>query len=172
MMLGLFAGFQFFNNRHIPRWLIWSGVGMVVMVVGVYYSNFAYLIGQAPGYAGCPPVIPVTMRFNGIVNVFPTIIMCWAGIGLVVFPKSPVRIWVGAGLGAALCSIAMLFFATQTVRWSIAVEPFVALAAAYGLHRMWRYGRAGKILLITTIIWYGVFWYSGLWQSIMVYLHD
>jgi hypothetical protein len=172
MMLGLFAGFQFFNNRHIPRWLIWSGVGMVVMVVGVYYSNFAYLIGQAPGYAGCPPVIPIAMRFNGIVNVFPTIIMCWAGIGLVVFPKSPVRIWVGAGLGAALCSIAMLFFATQTVRWSIAVEPFVALAAAYGLHRVWRYGRAGKILLITTIIWYGVFWYSGLWQSIMVYLHD
>lgn len=172
MMLGLFAGLQFINKRHIPRWFIWSGVGVAVMVLGVFYSNFAYLVGQAPGYVGCPPIIPVAMRFGGIVNVFPAIIMCWTGIGLFLLPKSLLRSWIQAGFGAALLAITMLLVATQTVRWSIAVAPFVALAAAYGLHRVWRYGRAGKILVITTVIWYGVFWYSGLWQSIMVYLHD
>ncbi len=172
MMLGIFAGIQFIRTRHIPRWLILSSGGIAVMVIGVYYSNFAYLIGQAPGYTGCPPVIPIVARFGGVASMFPFIIIGWAGIGLIVFPKSPVRTWVGAGIGAALCSIAMLFFATQTVRWGIAVAPFVALAAAYGLHKLWRYGRAGKILLITTIMWYGIFWYSELWQRIMVYLHD
>ena len=172
LMLGLFAGFRFIQNRNIPRWLILSGVGMAVMVVGVYYSNFAYLIGQAPGYAGCPPVTPILARFGSVTSMFPFIMIGWAGIGIAVFPKSPVRMWIGAGFGAAICSIALLVFATQTVRWGIAVAPFVALAAAYGLHKLWRYGRAGKLLVITTIIWYGVFWYSELWQHIMVYLHD
>jgi len=171
-MLGLFAGFRFIHNRNIPRWLIWSGVGVVMMVVGGYYSNFAYLLGQAPGYAGCPPVIPILARFGGVASTFPVIVIGWAGIGLVILPKSPVRIWIGAGLGAAICSIALLLVATQTVRWGIAVAPFVAIAAAYGLHKLWRYGRAGKLLLITTIIWYGVFWYSDVWQRIMIYLHD
>ena len=172
MMLGIFAGLQFINNRHIPRWLIWSGVGVAMMVVGVYYSNYAFLVGQAPGYVGCPPVIPIALRFGAIVNVFPAIIMCWAGIGLLLLPKSLLRTWLWAGLGAALLSIILLLIATQTVRWSIAVAPFVVLAAAYGLHKMWRYGWASKVVVITTLGWYGLFWYSELWQRIMVYLHD
>jgi hypothetical protein len=172
MMLGIFAGLQFINNRHIPRWLIWSSIGVAMMVVGVYYSNYAFLVGQAPGYAGCPPVIPIALRFGSIGNVFPAIIMCWAGIGLFLLPKSLLRTWLWAGLGAALLSIILLLIATQTVRWSIAVAPFVALAAAYGLHKMWRYGWASKVVVITTLGWYGLFWYSELWQRIMVYLHD
>jgi hypothetical protein len=48
----------------------------------------------------------------------------------------------------------------------------VVLAAAYGLHKMWRYGWASKVVVITTLGWYGLFWYSELWQRIMVYLHD
>jgi hypothetical protein len=115
----------------------------------------------------------VLMRFSGIVNVFPAIILCWSGIGLCLFQKSLLRTWIEAGFAATVLSIAMLLFATQTVRWGIAVAPFVALVAAYGLHHIWRYGWAGKAVIVTTIAWYGVFWYSGLWQkSITVYLHD
>lgn len=172
MMLGIFAGVHFINTRQIPRWLIWGGVGMAVMVVGVYYSNFAYLIGQAPGYAGCPPEIPIMVRFGGVTHMFPILVAGWALIGVCLLQKSPLRTWTWAGLGAAMLSLTMLLVSTQTVRWGIAVAPFVALVAAYGLHRIWRFGRASKVLVITTLVWYGLFWYSELWQRIMIYLHD
>lgn len=172
LMLGIFAGLRFIDMRKLPGWLIPSGIGIALMVVAVYYSNFVHLIGQAPGYAGCPPIIPISIRVGGVGSMFPSLLVAWAIVGAMMFPKSVLRTWIWAGLGAAVLSIAMLMVTTQTVRWGIAVAPFVALMAAYGLHKLWRYGRMGKLLVITTLVWYGLFWYSELWQRVMVYLHD
>lgn len=172
LMLGIFAVTKFLRTRIIPRWFVIGGVSIAVLVIGMYYSNFAYLIGQAPGYAGCPPIIPILARFKSNLRMFPGIIIIMTGIGLIFMSKSPFRTWILSGFGAAVCSIFILLFATQTVRWGIAVAPFVAIAAAFGFSKFWRFGRAGKILLITTVVWYAVFWYSELWHTIMVYLHD
>jgi len=172
LMLGLFAGFRLITTKHLPRWLVGSGIGVALFVVGMYYSNFAFLIGQPPGYAGCPPIIPIITRFTGIGEMFPLIMIGWTIIGLLVLNPSLVRTWIGAGIGAAILSIALLLVTTQTVRWGIAVAPFVAIACAYGFHRLWRFGYASKITIVMLMAWYGVFWYSELWHRIMVYLHD
>ncbi|NBU63926.1 MAG: hypothetical protein EBS29_05420 [Chloroflexia bacterium] len=104
--------------------------------------------------------------------MFPLIMIGWTIIGLLVLNPSLVRTWIGAGIGAAILSIALLLVTTQTVRWGIAVAPFVAIACAYGFHRLWRFGYASKITIVMLMAWYGVFWYSELWHRIMVYLHD
>jgi hypothetical protein len=104
--------------------------------------------------------------------MFPLVVVVWAGIGIGLLAPSILRTWIWAGFGAAIVSIALLLISTQTVRWGIAVVPFIAIATAYGFHRLWRFGYASKIVVLATLLWYGVFWYSELWQRIMVYLHD
>lgn len=138
----------------------------------LYYSNYTFLLGQAPGYAECPPYIPLTVRIWGLRDVVPFVLIAIAAIGLWFLPISHRYTVVWAGIGAAIISAGMVLVTTQTVRWGISVIPFLALPCALLLATLWRRGYAARIMTSIGVCAYAWMLYGDIWRRIIIYLHD
>ena len=172
MMLGILAILHVVRYRHIPTWRRLVTLAIPVGVTLLYYANFTHLIGQAPGYAGCPPESTLFSRLSSLVHVVPFVLVTFAVVGIVWVRDYPQFVAMLAGFGAALVSIAMLTVSTQTVRWGISVIPFLAIPIAYLMVRMWRHGTAGRVLSITSLSAWIWLTYADMWTRIIQYLHD
>lgn len=172
LMVGLLAIQHVLMKRPIPapRQLAVMSIPVVLMLI--YYVNFMHLIGQAPGYAGCPPDIPLWNRLAGLQEVVPSVLLCSTALGLFVHRDQRMRVVLVAGLGAAVIAAGMLVVTTQTVRWGLSVMPFLALATALPLSRLWRYGWAGRLCTHLAMVVFVWLMYSNVWHRILHYLHD
>ncbi len=172
IMLGILVLLNIYEKRELSLHRMFPYVVIPICLTLLYYSNYTALIGQAPGYAGCPPVIPLGQRMASLANVIPPAFLLIALLGIGMLNTHLHRTVVRVGVGAALLSASMLLINTQTVRWGISVVPFLALPTAMVLTHMWRIGRAGKLLAVTsTAAWLCVM-YIPAWVRVMTYLHD
>lgn len=173
MMLGILAAYRIVIQRNIA--FSWRQLAvMSIPVIGTlfYYANFTHLIGQSPGYTGCPPDTTLLTRLSSLTHVLPVALIGMAVIGLNWVRGDAVVAALLAGFGAALISVVMLFVSTQTVRWGISIVPFLAIPIAFLFARLWKAGGAGRLLTLTSSMAWLWLTYADMWSRIISYLHD
>jgi hypothetical protein len=185
----------------VTRRLIVAGLLAGAFVVAVYYSAYADLLreramassGGQPG-----PTEDVLARLVGRMRrelrvgglLYPPLVALGL-LGLLLSQEGTGKkghargnrqaARGGGGVGLALllaawwagtlCSLGLLLFARQGVRWEHFLYPALALGGGTALGRLRRRGRAGRALalgLLAAILWYaGALWYNQL----RTYLH-
>jgi hypothetical protein len=76
------------------------------------------------------------------------------------------------GIGAAVVAWMMLLIRDQTVRWALALLPFMALSACIWLGLIAQKRVAGRILAVSTVLFGLWVVYVDRWEEVIRYLHD
>lgn len=156
-------------TRKLPWERIWVGLSAIVAAVIFVYSASLGLLVQPAKYPDCPPIIPLATRLLPVLTAVSPVLVLLGIIGALRLPTGQTRSLVVATYGAAVLSIAVLVVKTQTVRWAMAVVPFLALAAvigsAHGVPRWQRRLLSGAGVLVIVLS------YVALWERIYTYLH-
>jgi hypothetical protein len=111
------------------------------------------------------------MRFAILPASYPLFGLAFLSITLLRSQHHPMFNWYAVGFGMALLSIAVLLVRDQTVRWGIAVAPFIALAISHHWSWVRRYGVAARLMYASAILYVVWNFYTGTWQRIISYLH-
>jgi hypothetical protein len=151
---------------------------MLVVITSVslggllYYSQFITMMLGNASIPGCPPNYPLAVRFSTVGDgwVWPVLISALGGL-LISKPRTITHMIV-VGMGAAVIAWAMLFVRDQTVRWAMALVPFVAVSASIWLGHIAQKHAAGRVLAISVML-FGL-WaiYIERWEQVIRYLHD
>lgn len=172
LMVSFLAAHHVLRTRALPSLRSIAIISIPLIPTVLYYVNFLQLIGQVPGYPGCPPTVALAIRIQSLVDVVPLALLGIAVVGIWLIRNARITAVLAAGIGAACIAIGMLLVSTQTVRWGLSVMPFLAVAATWPLVRLWRYGNAGRLLTPLAVLGYVWLQYSATWHRVLHYLHD
>lgn len=161
----------FVTTRRFPWRMIVMNMAIGVGVIVLFYGGYAALVNQAPAPAGCPPSYAITARFAVLPASYPLFGLAFFAVTLIRSRKHSLLPWYVVGMGMALLSLAVLLVRDQTVRWGIAVAPFIALAISHQWQWSRRYGTAAQVMYITAVLYVAWYFYTGTWQRIISYLH-
>jgi len=171
LSMAVFVAVIFVTTRRFPWRVVAINGALGMAAVVFFYSGYAALLNQAPAPAGCPPTYPISMRFAVLPASYPLFGLVFLAITLLRSRHHPMFIWYAVGLGMALLSLAVLLVRDQTVRWGIAVAPFIALAISQHWYWMRRYGVAARLMYASAVLYVVWYFYTGTWQRIISYLH-
>lgn len=159
------------SQRRIPWQMLAIHAALGIGIIVIFYSGYGALLNQPPAPAGCPPTYPVAMRFAVIPASYPLFGLIFLAVTLLRSRSHTIATWLAVGLGMAVLSLAVLLVRDQTVRWGIAVAPFMALAISQQWNWARRYGVAARVLYASAILYVVWYFYTGTWQRIISYLH-
>ncbi len=159
------------TTRHIAWRMVTIHMAIGVGIVVFFYSGYMALFNQAPAPAGCPPTFPILMRYAVIPTSYPLFGLAFLAVTLLRSRHHALFTWYAVGIGMALLSLAVLLVRDQTVRWGIAVTPFIALAVSQHWHWTRHYGVVARIMYASAILYTVWSFYTGAWQRIISYLH-
>ena len=163
---------QWVSTRTLPR----TSIMVLATSIGIggiiYYSQFIATVLGSPVIDGCPPQYPLAVRYSTIGDgwVWPVLISAACGMGLSIGSRTRQLLLVG--FGAAIIALAMLLVRDQTVRWALALTPFVALSASIWLAAIAQKRWSGRVLAVSMLL-FGVWMiYVERWAQVVRYLHD
>lgn len=163
---------QWLTTRSLPR-IPLQVIGASVVIGGLfYYSQFITTVLGSPTIAGCPPQYPLMVRYSTIGDGWYWTIIISALIGFSLSSRNSTRQIITIGAGAAILALAMLLIRDQTVRWALAVMPFVALSASIWFTWIAQRRLAGRILAVATVLLGLWMVYFERWEQVVRYLHD
>lgn len=170
--IGSYVVWQWVSTRIFPRTPFLIIIASVAIGGILYYSQFITTVLGSPVIAGCPPQYSLPIRYSTMGDgwVWALVVSALCGIG--VSSRTTFRQIIGVGVGAALIALAMLLIRDQTVRWALALVPFVALSASIWLSHIAHKRIAGRILAVSVLL-FGVWMiYVERWEQVVRYLHD
>jgi hypothetical protein len=170
--MAIFVGWQWFVERKFPRtpaFIVAASAGIGGLL---YYSQYVVTVLGSPDIAGCPPNYPIAVRFSTVADmwVWPLVISALGGFWMSM--RTSMRHLIVIGVGAAGVALAMLLVRDQTVRWALALTPFVALSASIWLWHIAHKYSAGRILAISIVLFSIWTIYVDRWEQVIRYLHD
>lgn len=167
----VFCAWKWREHRRVPLHDLLILTSSLAIGGMIYYSQFLTTTVAGVAVAGCPPNYPIAVRMSTVANDWAWPLFISGMVGLMIPASVRTRQWVMMGIGAAILSIALLLFRDQTVRWALAVTPFVALPASFILIGFMRRQRAGKIMALCVILLSIWMIYAMRWEYVRVYLH-
>ena len=143
--------------------LIVVGIIAVAFVALFYYSAFAQLLferfaGTAEGMTSAPQALSLAekMARQGRLLVISPLLLGLGTTGALLARRTLQGMWLQLLLGAwwlgTLLSFGLLLFANQAVRWQHFLYPALCLGGGLALAALWRRGRAGRLVVITTLL--------------------
>ena len=170
--MATYVVWQWASTRTPPRTTVMVMIASVAIGGVLYYSQFVTTVLGSPIIAGCPPQYPLAVRYSTIGDgwEWAIVISALGGIGL--SNRGLIRQIIGIGCGAAVIALAMLLIRDQTVRWALALVPFVALSASFWLMQIAKKQVAGRIFAISTLLFSVWIVYAERWEQVVRYLHD
>jgi hypothetical protein len=170
--MATYVVWQWIAERKIPQHTIL--IVTTSMFIGgiLYYSQFVTTILGGAGIPGCPPDYPLAVRFSTIGDGWVWPILISALGGLLLSKSRTITHMIMVGLGAALLAWAMLLVRDQTVRWALALVPFVALSASIWLGRIAQKRTAGWVLTVSVALFGLWVVYVERWEQVVRYLHE
>ena len=170
--LGVYSLFKWVTERKTPIHEMLALAIATSIAATLYFSQFATLLWNNPGIPNCPPNYPLTVRFSTITDNWPWTLVIAGMLGVFFNVRTPIRTMLIIGFSAAIMAWAMLLFRDQTVRWAIALVPFVALSASLWLTNVTRRAWAGTLVAYTTVLYTIWLIYCERWVYLMNYLHN
>jgi hypothetical protein len=170
--MAMYVVWQWMSTRIFPRTTLMVVITSVVIGGMLYYSQFITTVLGSPVIAGCPPLYPLSVRYSTIGDGWSWALIVSALCGIGLSNRGLIRQIIGIGGGAAVVALAMLLIRDQTVRWALALVPFVALSASIWLAQIAQKQVAGRVLAASALL-FGV-WviYVERWEQVVLYLHD
>lgn len=170
--MATYVGWQWASTRTLPRTTVMVIIASVAIGGVLYYSQFVTTVLGSPTIPGCPPQYPLAVRYSTIGDGWGWTLIISALCGLGLTNHRLIRQIVGIGGGAAVIALAMLLIRDQTVRWALALVPFVALSASIWLAQIAQKRVAGRVLAVSTLL-LGIWMiYVERWEQVVRYLHD
>jgi hypothetical protein len=170
--MATYVAWRWVHEKQVPFHTILV-VGISVGLGGaLYYSQFVTTIFNSVSIPGCPPNYPLAVRFSTIGDGWVWPLMISAIGGLLISKPHTIRHMIAGGLGAAVIALAMLLVRDQTVRWAMALVPFVALSASMWLGIIAQKQRAGRLFALSTLFLGLWMIYHERWEQVVRYLHE
>jgi hypothetical protein len=170
--MATYVAWQWYTEKKFPLQTLLVIGASVSLGGALYYSQFIATVFNSVSIPGCPPNYPIAVRFSTIGDgwVWPLIISALGGLGL--STSHTVRRIIVVGIGAAVVALVLLLIRDQTVRWALALVPFIALSASLWLGYIAQKQRAGRIFALSAFM-LGVWMiYHERWEQLFRYLHD
>ena len=170
--MATYVVWQWIAERKIPTQTLIVVCASVMIGGLLYYSQFVTTMIGSAGIPGCPPNYPLAVRFSTIGDGWQWPVMISALIGLSISTPHTIRRMIVVGIGAAVVAWMMLLIRDQTVRWALALLPFMALSACIWLGLIAQKRVAGRILAVSTVLFGLWVVYVDRWEEVIRYLHD